>query len=696
MKPIYLRFAVITMYCSLGIAHANEIEIRYDNVDISGWNCYLCEFEQLAETRRVLRVQSLTASDASAHFGRESGVDNSRTYPIVDYQYRSEINESTSFTSRSSGLGMQARSFESRIEKVGSWGISVASSNQPQNFNRNGRTPFRQIDNRLALDPNWVSGYSTDEFSAFHKLGEPVYLRKERSQIQTNAWLRLSTDLKARVDWTKQTQKGVKESYRDDLYASTALPIAYSNETVRRTLQLLHDTERVQSILHVRESSFASAYPSFEWESPYAEQDSLRRSALPPSTDGRRIQLRSRFALTETSTLRLNLAKGDLAQQAQTLLPYSTNLGLNTEVPTLNPTTIQVSDRSYALAYVQRLNEHLSIESSISHLDRIDQRPNTVLMPTIGDLFTGEDIVLRSLNLTRREVRVHARSRFGENSRLDIGLRRGLISRSNQEIVENVDRVWWVNMISPLNSKIELSTSYERHYRDASEFTLQSLNNPATRRFHAANRKAQLANLSLEYKINPHVSVTLTSTLNRSDYPESEIGLNQTSAHRKFIQLKYIKPNRNSFRISHGIMSQSLANNGHDWSEFGSWSYMSDGQLTATDVNLELYDVINSRFSIAFNWQRLDDVTTEISERALEEALFPQVQSDTSKTSLEIGYTSAKENQLSLRLLRQSVLMQDWQLQGIHHRTIANVLSLGRSLPNYKVATLTVGWERAF
>lgn len=691
---LWLGFA-LWICCIVNPIVATEYTSNYNKVDLSNWNCYLCEFELLKERQIRLEMQTLSSPDSEAHFGRETGVDQKQTYPSLRFELRNNIKDDIQISNRVDNLGMQARSTESSVVKAGRWGLSFNTQNQPRNQDRSGLTPFRNQRDRLLLGPDWIPSFSTLEFDAFDELGKSVYLRRERNTLGVNGWYRLSSQLVAEIEFKKRSNEGVREIYRDDLYATTALPQPFQNDTQTYTLGLTQTGERVQTTLRVHRRNFETAKPQFEWESPFAVDNKLRRSATAPSTLTRTVQIQSRLKLDPKSNLRLNVFKSNAQQLSENpLLASTTNTFLDPSPASIDPSDISVSTRSLALAYSNQITDTLTIESSINQHQRDDHRPSIVVEPVIGDLYSPGPETIRAIDLRHREARLNLHKRLGKSTRANVGVARTFLKRTHQEINDNKTRVWWASFSKSLNPNLSVLAGYESKVRDASEFTLLTKNHPKTRRFHYAYMKLTDWNIGLNFDMTQHLSIAVGRHGQETEYPNSGIGLQQASSSDGFIRARYIKPQHFEIRIAQGWSNQNHVNDGDDWSDDALWRYESQGEFESESIHLQVFELFTPKLSFEFDWDRFDDATLDTVSTQANRATSPLARSTVTRTNLALCFQRSTKNQFKLQLVRQAAHMFDWQLDSVDPKSLPRLLSLGRDSPNYTILTTTLSWQQ--
>ena len=674
----------------------NEIAFNYSDVDVSGWNCYLCEFDQYSSRQTDASINSISPTAGEAHFGRESGIDEDKTYITLNLKHQAKIENGVIWSFSGSELGKSTRQINVEMSRVNQFGLKLRSQRQPFNVDRSGRTPFRHSANQLVLDREWVSSFSTDGFETFEHLANSVYLRSERSEEEIAGWVRINKQLVADLSISQQQKLGTRQRYVDSFYSSAAYPQPVDQTTTVSDLNVRHQLSRVESVFQFQRTRFRPGFKYLVAQSPYETDSALLISGFEPGVSSSMVRFESQYEINSSSRVHLDLVRRRQAQKGDEFIPYSANAALAVPAMAFSPKDLRANLRAASIAYRGKLSRHFVIETSIRESKRADSRPSATLDPYVGDLYQVHDVPMRNIDLSNREFSFATKSRLFGKGQLGFNVSRGFIERTDQEINRNSNTKKGLEFTYPFGNRLKIQLRYASDARDASAFIQTTMNHPDTRRFHMADRKNELWGSSVELKISTHWSIDIGSKNQFTNYSESNLGLKQIDEKSRFWKVKYVQPKKRSLEIYHGGDSLAATTDGNDWSQNGWWELDHSNSGHSKKIQVHEKALFGSRFDISLHWFELEGKVHDRSSSIDGKSLFPAINSNTQRGVINVHYQAGQRNSVSLQWLHQEHDAENWRIDSVEPTSITNVLGLGLRSPSYSLHTVGLEWQSSF
>ena len=677
--------------------HSAPYEINYSKVDLTGWNCYLCEFHRLESRTTKFTSRILASADGNARFGRESGIDDSSAYPSLDLSFKQTRPSGWTLDFGMRDLGLDTDSMSVRIFKPGRARVQLQRHVKPNNTDKTALSPFRQLGSRLTLDERWISGFSTQQFSALDDFNRQIYLRSERASTSLVAWVKLPLDLSFETRILHELKRGIEQTYRDDFLRSTALPKPINTEVQGVQSRFNYENQRIVMSLQHRRVQFDNRNEVLDWDSPYDAEGFVRQSAYANDHANESSHFNAAIKLNSTTRLIFNLSRDDARSTGSSLLPYSNNQQLMIQPTGSESLDIRERREHSALSLTHEISRNLRLQIFHEETSRIDHRPPNSFRRVIGDLLVLEDHESRSFDFSLSKTNANLVYRLGQHTRLVTGYARESRTRTLQEINVNQARKIWLEITANLGTSWRIKSRNELEDRDASPFAHISTNNPLTRRFHQAARDQHAWSGDLEF--NPVDSpwfAFLSLGYERRDYVDSPLGLQEQIFRSTSLGFSFRELGKRSIEFTHGIQSDSSDTLGSDYFEPGEWRYNGQDEVETTSLTY-----VEDRFIVASSQLQISLLSSQGTGRSSSESIwssadFPAVISEEQMARIVIDFPEWRRTFFSVTYVWNKYRSSDWQIDNLDQTSVWNVLSFGRKSDKFVNQTVLIELSKNF
>lgn len=696
-RSSYVSLGTIVVSVSLTIAHAGNYMINYSKVDTSGWNCYLCEFDRLETRRTTSKSQMLTSADGNARFGRETGLDKSGVSPSLDLSFEDARASGWITNVQAHSIGLDSMSSSVRIAKPGKLRLQLQRRIMLDNTDKDAFSPFRRFGDRLTLDDQWVSGFSTREFAALPEQKQPTYLRTERVRTNFVGWFQLLANLSIETRILNEQKQGTLQTYRDGFYQSTGLPKPVDWEVRNVESSITYENPRVLASLKHRKLRFDNAHATLRWISPYDAQGFIRQSAYARDHADDSNQFNASVKLGSSSRLHLNFSNGESQQLDQPLLAYTNNERLRVVPTGMEPMSIKVRKKHFALSMTHEFAQGLQFQVRHEETNRTDLRPPNLLRHVIGDLLVLDDHESPSYDLTSAKTNVNLVYRIGLRSKVVVGYQRVSKTRNLQEIDNNQSDQVWIEVMTDIGNHWRIKSRGEWHEGEASTFSQITSNNPLTRRFHQAERDQWEWTGRVDFQPSESPWFTYLSLgYQKRDFPDSPLGLQEQQVRSAFLGFSFLDLSTRSLDIALGFQANSSDTLGSNYFELGNWRYRNRDKVETSSLQY-----IEDRFLFAstrlrVELQKVDGMGLSSVGSLSNTSDFPTTLSNDQMAEINIDFARWKSTVVSVTYAWSKYRSYDWSIDGIEQASLSNVLSLGRRNNNLVNQMLAFAVEKQF
>lgn len=695
MKRI-VRKSVVLIVCALAQeAASSEYAKNYENVDISRWKCFLCEFETYHGTTGELSVASVLTTDDADRFGRNGSFERAGTRAVLNAKLG--VNKSSGWMVRTSAanIGLDSSDIAIEVKHPRSLEAKFRFQQYRRLTDSDALTPFRETNGRLTLGSDWQGDWQTSGFTNLATTNRHVELATTRRLLESL----VSVDVLPRVNLSlvhrSASKQGVQETFRDGFHQATGLPKIIDHEAVTNRIQLAYRDRRLNSAWSRSYSTFKNLEPLLRWENPYQVGLAQNESANAFSHEHISETIDIRVALPRNSMLRLHERRGETETD-----PQSLRYGLSRFLDDVAPVEL-FAKRDYLsqrLVIATQLRRDVELSASRLRYELKDHRPFEELTPALGGLFLGPSSTLRSGDIERHESNIGLNYRPVSGMRVVSRIWRSSLTRTHQEIDQNETRGVEMKLTQPLHRRWETFATLRRESRNASKFQDISANNPYTRRFHQSVQKNRVWSTGLRYSPQDRNDfISLAIDRERRDYPESVLGLSDTDM--RGLTLAYglqlrERINTDGFIASH---RQSTAIKGSESLDLSMpWTYSSDDVVNSAGLKLSFkpfnrfVDNIHVDYTLSDGQAKLGTLFADSM------TFFPNQVSRHESIDVELGFGEIYGLTVEARVYFEKHDARDWSFDNVDQTTLASVLTMARDNPSYDNTLISLSFNRSF
>ncbi len=663
-------------------AEPAEFTVNYANADTRRWSCRLCDFDKADARGGTLAAGAMNAAKGEMRFGRDNGTDRAGSYLDLNADYRLSTKTGWLVEFAGRNLGLNSRDAALRIHRPRRYGVRVRHQEIPRNVARDGRSPF-VVGDSLSLPNGWVPAYSTEGMTQWAEGSKTVDQATERSRSDIDAWFSVTPNLTLKTGYFRERKQGIEEAFRDAFYQASALPIPIDYRVDGTETGLHYANSTVSMAVSYSNYDFSNGAQALEWQNPYAGSVALGRSAAPPDNQSKTLSFVSRLRIGRRATLNATLARGEASQNVP-FLPPSTNPSLDLEAidqPGLNAKRKSLSG---AVNLVVRATPRLRM--SIVHVaaERRDRRRTIALTPVLGDLFATPEIVALGYSYKRSRTDITLRYRLPARLRVAAGFRHLDNSRSNLEIADNEENRVWAEVSGDLGAGWQVRVRHDNASRDAAPFEPITPNNPLTRRYYQASRRASEWSGGIR-----HDSPTsgfwagFEANYREYDYPQSPLGLQRDATAGWLVDAGYATGKAIVLSGYYGVQTRESETAGSVAFPTRNWRYDTEDTVTTAGARLELHGFLRPAFDLTLDYAHsngVGDYATVFEDRL---SSFPSLISRHHSVDAHLRYAWRPRTALILRYRFEHYRAADWAVDGLTQDSIRNVLTFARSSPRY-------------
>ena len=503
-------------------AAEGSFQPNYTKVNTDRWRCRLCPFE-LASTREAIWTAGVVhVGDASARFGRDSGLDEAGARADLDLRYRrreanGRMTEITTrrlgFDSRHVGIAVEGHPIGARLDR----------REIPRNISRDGVTPFAGAAT-LTLPREWRRASDTTRMTG---LGEAARFDQGTRRRMTSARVRLAPlpDWWMQAGYSRETKSGTVASFGDFFHRSTGLPKPVGFLTEEFTVGSGIERAAFTLAAELRNSTFRNRYRALDWQSPWQGTALRGRKALAPDNDARSLSMVSRVALGPRAAAHATLTWGE-ARQDDVFEPYTTHARLG--IDPLPAYSLDGRVRSFAGTFtlVARPTDRVRLIAKRRQRERDNQTATFAFSPVRGDAYSPGAVTSRALDVDRSTTELGLTYRVAPRVGLGFYSESNRVRRDPAEVTANRERRHRIELGVNGWRGVRARLAFVEAERGASEFRGTTSNNPLTRRYHQAAREQRTWRARVGYELDRiGAFFELVAECRDHAYPKSALGL---------------------------------------------------------------------------------------------------------------------------------------------------------------------------
>lgn len=686
------RRASVLLTVVVAAATQGEYAVNYAKVDTSRWNCLLCTLDRATASHASFSAGALHSARGEARFGRDNGIDQAGGLLHLAGDYRVATERGVVLQASGRDLGLPAREARVEFRRSGRYGVAVRHRQLPRNVAADARTPFR-LGEVLRLPADWARAFDTGGMTTLATALRPLALATERQRSEAALWFQPTAKTTLRADYFHESKTGVAQTSRDAFCQATALPQAVDQIAKGWRGGWRYEGEAGLLSAEYRNQRFENQVSALVWQNPYASGPAILQSAAAPSNRAESARLLSRLRLGKRIVLNASFTAGETRQNAP-FLRYSTNDRIGVSPIGAEGLDGRRRSRRHSVRVVSRLTGRLAVTLTRERSDRRDERTPLLLTPVLGDLVATPQRAAFGYAFRRERTELRARYRAPGGVRLTAGLGEWRFERSPAEVEANTERRVWLQARRDFPAGWRVSASAETARRDAAPFTLQSANNPLTRRFHQAARDETAWQAALRYdSLTSGFAAGVGASRRALDYPRSALGLRSDTSFGWHADLSY-SGGRGSAHAFHDVRRRRAVTLGQALFDRLDWRYDTGDRVTTSGARLHLPGLWHPALDVTLNFLRSRGLGAYATTFAGERGAFPMLALSHRAVDVRLRYEFSAGLALTARVYEEAHRAADWAIDGIELANIRNVLTLGRSSAHYRNRVIAVSVER--
>ncbi len=693
-------------------------------------------------------------SDDNFMFGQYNGLHEKGAVLIGNLSWNQFRSGDSFWRAELTDAGLDTR------EGALTWGMSNRFSvtagfdSQLQVRNDSGRTPFRGSNN-LTLPDNWVSGLTTDQWTALDESlrGFERELSRDRYYLDMDARLNERWQLDTSLSYEDRQGDGEIGAaiYVDAASGDAALlPREVDYRNTEFELGLRYDDDQLHLDGRLEYADFDNQEDRLTWQNPYSSfsprvryPEGIGGVALAPDNTLLRGRLTGLYVFSPAARLQFDGSYG-VTEQDQDYLPYSVNDALRVDEP-LPRTDLggELATSTLNTRLLLKPLPKLDAELRYKVLDRDYDNPRDGYRYIRGDggnqprealtvYNTAHDYLSQTLGLEVAYRLPWWRSRISFDYDFE------WIERENAAVEEtDEDRLTLGLRMRPVSS---VGARLELHYGDRAASTYnwdqsyyalldaglinatpdnqRYINHPELSQYHLSNRERTEARLDLDYSPDNRWTLAMNLKWRDDDFDKTNLGLVSSEWQRVHLSASYAASDDLNLSVYGGFdrfeSSQTgrAFRGGQEKNAFAVFPPLPQASDPSRDWDV---DATDDSVTVGANlsWQPVEELVLSldynfvetVAEQAMSDAgaadLMPEDLPDVETRLHQVtagGEWLFREN-LSLALEYQyyRYSSDDWSWQGVQTDTIGKVLTFGERNPNEQIhyvgASVRYHWQ---
>jgi len=677
----------------------DPLSVVPEGVDISGWVCEYCVFEQGLSGEIELGLGNV--SDSSYKFGEYNGLYDKGGFLIANANVRYRDEDATYYDLKVRDLGLDTREVGIEGGRQGSYKIFLNYDEIAHYISDSAKTPYLgNGSDSLVLPSSWVDAASTAGMTELNPSLRGVDIYNQRKRLTVGADVILSGKWQTAFDVRHEERDGQKRSGGAFLFKSAQLvePIDYTTDEL--DFSASYNTKKWQSTLAYYGSFFSNQNTSLTWQNAFtpdvAGADAGQR-ALAPDNEFHQFLFTSAYQMTHSTRISGDIAVGRMLQD-DTLLAATTNPNLAVALPT-NSANARIDTLTADLKLDSAVSEKLQLNVALRYNDRDNKTPSNVYDWVTTDSFASVPRSNLPYSFTDQSIKLGADYRFNRANRLSGGYDYEKKSRTNQEVDDTTENTVWGNYNLRTSGKIDVTLKAAHGVRDASGYNpvVETVppQNTLLIKYNMADRTRDTGGIQFNYNPGERISVGLGMELSRDDYTNSTLGLTDSRDTTYNADIAMVLAEATT---AHGFASRQLIKSQQAGSQtFATpdWSANNDDTIDTLGIGIK-HQLIVDELDIG-----ADYVVTRSSGKVsvitgAPSSDFPDIDSDLDSLKLYADYQMKDNMKLHAAYWYEHYSSTDWALDNVDPGTIPNVISFGENAPNYNVNVVMVSLSYLF
>lgn len=699
-RTAMIALIIVLMSPVTARAEASSAEVESGSgPDLSRWRCRFCAFESGLDGRFGLGIG--LAFDDAYRFGTGTGLDSEGAFLSTTLSLTKWGEGASYYTLEAGKLGTDAGGVFLDGGVQGKYRLRLSYDQTPYRLNNSGASPFLGVGTgNLSLPGSWQTTGNARLMPDLAATLKNVAIGHDRKTMALGIEFGSGHNWTHALQYRRRDKDGLQPYAGGFLTLSTVLPAPIDYQTDLIQASTAYTAANWQARLGYYGSFFSNANPLLQWDNPFnplvagADQGVLAR---PPDNDFHQFSLAGNYRWGRSTRLTGNIALGK-ATQNEPFAPYTVNTQLaGTPLPAASADARLDSTLFSGAARLNgKLSRKLNFKAYVRKQERDNKTPIYALQPVITDVYQSGTRFNRPFSFDKSQYGLDLRYRLTGPIRVSAGLEREDYERDFQEVRKTTEDKVWLKLSAQSGEVVGIGFSLRREDRDGSGYRPVSMldppENPLLRKFNLADRKRDLVSANIDVDPHPSLSLSLRGDYSSDEYPQSVVGLNESTDRTITLDASY-SPNA---RIStHGFVSRQTIDYLQTGDSGSLWQGTGEDRFVTGGFGIDLRSEDNQR-QLQFQYTRSDSTGKSAIAPGTTAVAFPDLSADLE--TISISFISAFHERYSAKMRYQyeRYHSRDWSIEGVSQATIGSVLTLGEFLPNYTQQVLWLEFVRNF
>lgn len=661
-------------------AETAESEIPV-SVDISGWVCKYCEFEQGYSGEIELGAGYI--SDDSFKFGEYNGLEQDGFYLIGNATVRYRDENAGYLDLRVRDIGLDSREVNIEGGRQGRYRLFLNYDEITHNISDSAMTPYLGKGTEiLTLPPGWVAAPTTAGMTALATSLQNVDLETKRKRASVGAAFISASKWETTVNVRHEEREGRKRT-AGDFFQSTQLvePVDYVTDEVE--VAVTYTTPKWQSRLAYYGSFFKNHNESLTWEKAYSGFPPVAngRLALPPDNQFHQVLLSSGYQLGERTRVSGDIALGRM-EQDEDLLPATISPG-SPALPR-NSAKAKIDTLTANLKVDSAVNRKLRLKAAFRFNERDNKTPRDVFPTMLADSLGPTDRITHPYSFKDITAKLGADYRINRRARLSGGYDYENKKRTHLEVDKTTEDTFWGKLSVRAGESIDIAVRAAHADRDASKYTPVAETvppqNPLLRKFNMADRDRDTASIHAGFIPHERVSIALSADYSKDDYSDSVLGLTESREIDYNADASVLLTDMTSVHAYAGRQRIKSEQAGSAAFATPDWYAKNDDTFDTFGIGVK-HQLIKDKLDVGADYV-LSRSTGEVKVAGTD---FPDLKTDLDMVKLYADYRLKDNLTLHAAYRYEHYDSKDWMLDGVDPGTIPTVISFGTDSPEYDV-----------
>jgi MtrB/PioB family decaheme-associated outer membrane protein len=682
------RWLLVTLclpFSMCTVADTTEAEIPA-GVDISGWVCKYCVFEE--GWSGEVEGGAGYVSDDSFKFGEYNGLQDKGAYPIANGSARYRDENADYLNLRVRNLGLDTRSVGMEGGRQGTYKLFLDYDEIPHRISDSARTPYRGNDS-LRLPSNWVPAGSTAGMTELNADLQDVDLETKRKRLGVGVSIIPAKKWETAVTVRHEVKDGQKATAGSFFFNAAQLvePVDYVTDEVEASAT--YTTRKWQSKLAYYGSFFNNHNDSLKWQNAYnpiVPGQDTGQLALPPDNHFNQILMSSGYQLSERTRVNGDVALGRM-EQNEDLLAATINPNLSVALPE-SSANAKVNTMTADLKVDTAVSSKLRLNAAYRYNDRDNKTPSKNWDWVSNDAFVAAARKNLPYSFTDNTVNLGGEYRIDKVTKVNAGYDFEQKDRTHQEVNRTKENTFWGKV--GVRARDNIDFAFKAAHADRSNSDYHSVNetqppeNPLMRKYNLADRQRDSASLNAGFIPHERISIGMSVDLAQDNYSNSELGLTKSRETSYNTDASVILTDVTSLHLFASWQRIKSEQAGSVTFSTPDWSAKNNDTFDSYGIGVK-HQLIKDKLDVGADYV-LSRSTGKVNvDNGTPGADFPDLKTDLDSVKLYGDYHLKKDLTLHAAYWYEHYNSKDWMLDGVNPDTIPNVISLGEDSPDYNV-----------